>query len=256
MLPYCPSVVPIVCKAANANVSRMCPLCANANVPRMCPSFAKVAHRMVPSCAQLPIVRCHRVPSTDRKVALRAKLPIAGFRCVPSCPSQAIVCQVAYRKVPLRDKLPITSRCMPSCPYQCVIVCLCCQSCAYDLPMYPSCHIAHRFCPSCAKLPMSMCPECAHRVPMSKCPSCANQSCAKLHIVSACCPSLVHKVANCVPMLVANHVQSFPSRVAITCQVAYVKVPLHAYVAQRVVRLHYKLPVLWVPLCAKLPIEW
>ena len=133
-----------VCQVAHVKE----PLCAY--IPhRMVPSFSYITHPCVPPlakggypCAKLP---AFLFQGGHVKVPLYAELPIARCHCVPSCPSQgAITYQVANRK-PLRAKLPI-ARChrVPCCPSQGAIVW----------------HIAHRKVLSCAKFIMSRC----HRV--------------------------------------------------------------------------------------------
>ena len=122
-----------MCQGMLSHGSPMCQV-ARLSVPRWPSQGAimyQVAHRIVPSCAKLPIGRCH---------------------CVPSSPSQAIACQVAHRKVPLHVKLPIVrchhvpiTRChhVPSCGMLPIARChyvrqVKVSSCAF---------VAHRVCP-------------------------------------------------------------------------------------------------------------
>ena len=153
-------------------------------------------HFKVPSCAMLPIIRCHYVPCFPSQGAIKCQVPIASH-CMPSplqgaiaclhCPSQgAIVWHVAYHKEPSCAKfitLPIA---------------WCHERSSHG---YPVCQVAHL-------------KELCTCVPHVKVPSCA---CVP-HVKVPLCPL----VAYCVCPLLC------PLKGAIACQVSNSMVPLGA----------------------------
>ena len=158
----------------------------------------QVANRKVPLRAKLPITRCHCVPSCTSHGAIACQV---AYHSVPGCPSQGAMCakdaqcgtwvyQLSHRKVPSCARLPIAwCHCVPTLPiatYHCV-------------PSFPSqgaiSFQVSRGKPLCAKFPIPGAIACqvAHR----KVPSCAMLPIARCHCILTLPIARCHRVARC-----------------------------------------------------------
>ena len=225
--------VPPVCQGRLSQDSRACKVdhltvSSRANIAYVkVLACGNVSHVKVPSCAEVAQVNVPSCPYVAlRMVPHVPMLPTAWCLLRHVAHINMSLCAYVAHRVPREviARFPHVPMLANTCGHHVHIACT---------------HIAHRLCPSCAKLPM--CPECAHRVPMSMCPSCAKVSLAKVSLVSKSCHVKV-------PLQTKLSMSVYPlcSKFILSRGIAWLRCPLRGALGG----YHMVTP------CATFPISW